>query len=97
MPACSASTRTGCPTRNPDGKLKEIALRTNDETLLRQAEQLEARAWATYQERAGGSDEQALEQPAASRSAATLSGVLPPARPYPGKDGGLAAVKEVDR
>jgi hypothetical protein len=36
-------------------KLKEIALRTNDNDLLQRAEQLDARAWATYTQRTGAS------------------------------------------
>jgi hypothetical protein len=67
-------------------KLKEIALRTGDEALMRRAEQLDQRAWALYQRRTSApavpagfqSDEQTLKEHLGGGPRATEDAPAPP-------------------
>jgi hypothetical protein len=85
-------------------RLLEIAVQTDDLELLRRAEQLRERSWATYSQRTAHlpgakgvfeSDEQILEHHLGSSSSAGALKVLTPSDKVTGTDpNGQASVKE---
>lgn len=88
-------------------KLQEIALRTNDEELMRKAEELRERAWTIYTERVANfsmgeeraqNEHEDLEEYLSPESKATFDKKIMPQNISKGSDfSARAAVKEVER
>jgi hypothetical protein len=84
-------------------QLRQIAIETRDEALLRQAEQLDQRAWATYSQRTGdlpgatarsSSDQETPAKHAGTVTASRGGRPDSPAQANSGKDGGGRAARE---